>query len=94
MGFAPANSHLTEDSCELLTGNDLFIPTEDVRSLTSTVSPGNDICDPSKAFPQKAPRIHCVQQIHTSERGGVVGGLAEGLVRGTDEDRASGSLMP
>lgn len=44
--FAPANRRLSQDLCRLLTGNDLFILAEAVRSLTSVVSLGNDICGP------------------------------------------------
>ncbi len=46
MVLAPANHRLSEDLCRLLTGNDLFISAEAVRSLTSAVSLGNDICGP------------------------------------------------
>lgn len=46
MVLAPANRRLSEDLCRLLTGNDLFILAEAVRSLTSAASLGNDICGP------------------------------------------------
>lgn len=44
--LAPANRRLSEDLCTLLAGNDLFILAEAVRSLTSAMSLGNDICGP------------------------------------------------
>jgi len=58
--LAPANRRLSGDLCRLLTGNDLFILAEAVRSLTSAVSLGDDICGP----PHRSDKRH-----HASPRG-------------------------
>ena len=78
--LAPANHRLSEDLCRLLTGNDLFILAEAVRSLTSAVSLGNDICGPphcSDKRPHASPGFTAQEEEEEEEEAQLMGLSAE-----------------
>lgn len=76
MVLAPANRRLSPDLCSLLAGNDLFILAEAVRSLTSAVSLGDDICGPPHAT-HKRPHASPGFKAKEEGEGGGGGGWTE-----------------